>query len=418
MQTFSNISSKIYVNTQRIASKPAGNADRFNVLQVGDTPDLEELRAKQLADAQLVADSMELGQLNLAQPGSGVIFIPVVFYFHPDHLGSSTLITDNFGDPYQFFLNLPFGETFAEQRRSGTLNNPYKFNGKELDEETGLYYYGARYYNPRTSVWLSVDPIALWQPVQEVEHYIEGQHNGGYFNPKNMSVYGYTYQNPINYIDPNGKQIFVTHGTTQNTGKGVFSKNVLSEFKRITGNTYIDDKFSWKAPLLNNATNHRALAAKQLIKHVVSERNKLIKSGTISKDEPVTLLGYSHGGNVDIQAIDEISKQLGVKVNLITVSTPAYNSEESLKKSELAGLESPAEKTSIATHLHFVHRNDIVQSVAQGDKTYAPSSNHPVLNNIVDKYWVPIQGGIDSHTEFPRNQGFADYLKYVNSINK
>lgn len=338
--------------------------------------------------------------------------------FHPDHLGSSTLITDNFGDPYQFFLNLPFGETMVEQRRSGTFNNPYKFNGKELDEETGLYYYGARYYNPRTSVWLSVDPIALWQPVQEVEHYIEGQHNGGYFNPKNMSVYGYTYQNPINYIDPNGKQIFVTHGTTQNTGKGVFSKNVLSEFKRITGNTYIDDKFSWKAPLLNNATNHRALAAKQLIKHVVSERNKLIKSGTISKDEPVTLLGYSHGGNVDIQAIDEISKQLGVKVNLITVSTPAYNSEESLKKSELAGLESPAEKTSIATHLHFVHRNDIVQSVAQGDKTYAPSSNHPVLNNIVDKYWVPIQGGIDSHTEFPRNQGFADYLKYVNSINK
>src|SRR5690606_29133035 len=195
-----------YAGTQRIASKPAGNADRFNVLQVGDTPDLEELRAKQLADAQLVADSMELGQLNLAQPGSGVIFIPVVFYFHPDHLGSSTLITDNFGDPYQFFLNLPFGETFAEQRRSGSFDNPYKFNGKELDEETGLYYYGARYYNPRVSNRMSVDPIALWQPVQEVEHYIEGQHNDGYFNPKNMSVYGYTYQNPIIYVDPNGKQ--------------------------------------------------------------------------------------------------------------------------------------------------------------------------------------------------------------------
>src|SRR5690606_12602917 len=96
---------------------------------------------------------------------------------------------------------------------------PLKINNK-AHRQTGLYYYGARYYNPRTSVWLSVDPIALWQPVQEVEHYIEGQHNGGYFNPKNMSVYGYTYQNPINYIDPNGKQIFVTHGTTQNTGKG------------------------------------------------------------------------------------------------------------------------------------------------------------------------------------------------------
>jgi len=223
VQTFSNISSKIYVNTQRIASKPAGNADRFNVMQVGDTLNLEELRVKQLADAQFVADSMELGQLNLAQPESGIIIIPAVFYFHPDHLGSSTLITDNFGDPYQFFLNLPFGanerkshavflevcerSSMAEQRRSGSFNNSYKFNGKELDEETGLYYYGARYYNPRTSVWLSVDPIALWQPVQEVEHYIEGQHNGGYFNPKNMSVYGYTYQNPLRYIDPNGKQV-------------------------------------------------------------------------------------------------------------------------------------------------------------------------------------------------------------------
>src|SRR5690606_10142558 len=147
-----------YAGSQRIASKPAGNADRFNVMQVGDTLNLEELRAKQLADAQFVADSMELGQLNLAQPGSGIIIIPAVFYFHPDHLGSSTLITDNFGDPYQFFLNLPFGanerkshavflevcerSSMAEQRRSGSFDNPYKFNGKELDEETGLYYYG------------------------------------------------------------------------------------------------------------------------------------------------------------------------------------------------------------------------------------------------------------------------------------
>src|SRR5690554_5719692 len=171
-----------YAGSQRIASKPAGNADRFNVMQVGDTLNLEELRAKQLADAQFVADSMELGQLNLAQPGSGVIFIPVVFYFHPDHLGSSTLITDNFGEPYQFFLNLPFGETFAEQRRSGTFNNPYKFNGKELDEETGLYYYGARYYNPRTSVFISVDPLT----------------------EQTMTPYQYTYQNPVRYIDPTG----------------------------------------------------------------------------------------------------------------------------------------------------------------------------------------------------------------------
>ncbi len=72
---------------------------------------------------------------------------------------SNTFLTDNAGLPYQMFLNLPFGETMAEQKTSGYYNNAYKFNGKEQDAETGLYYYGARYYDPRSSVWLNVDPI-------------------------------------------------------------------------------------------------------------------------------------------------------------------------------------------------------------------------------------------------------------------
>src|SRR5690554_3560986 len=188
-------------------------------MQVGDTLNLEELRAKQLADAQLVADSMELGQLNLAQPESGIIIIPAVFYFHPDHLGSSTLITDNFGDPYQFFLNLPFGETFAEQRRSGSFNNPYKFNGKELDEETGLYYYGARYYNPRTSVFISVDPLT----------------------EQTMTPYQYTYQNPINLVDPTGMAADTPDDWIRDnkTGKITWNASVTSKNNTPEGFDYI-----------------------------------------------------------------------------------------------------------------------------------------------------------------------------------
>jgi RHS repeat-associated protein len=96
------------------------------------------------------------------------------------------------------------------EERNNTWNTPYLFNGKELDEETRLYYYGARYYNPRESVWLSIDPLSGYNPVFEVEHYIDGEHNGGVFNEKNLNVYGYCYQNPINYIDPDGKQIFIS----------------------------------------------------------------------------------------------------------------------------------------------------------------------------------------------------------------
>ena len=58
-----------------------------------------------------------------------------LYYYHPDHLGTSTALTDFNGNTYQFFLNLPFGETMAQQLGSNYYNSPYKFNGKELDEE-------------------------------------------------------------------------------------------------------------------------------------------------------------------------------------------------------------------------------------------------------------------------------------------
>jgi len=74
----------------------------------------------------------------------------------------------------------------AEQKGSGYFQNAFKFNGKELDDETGLYYYGARYYDPKTSIWLSVDPLAESSP--------------------NASPYNYCLNNPINMIDPDGRK--------------------------------------------------------------------------------------------------------------------------------------------------------------------------------------------------------------------
>ena len=69
-----------------------------------------------------------------------------------------------------------------------------------------MYYYGARYYNPRESVWLSADPLSGYNPNNETEHYIDGQHNGGVYNSFNLNTYGYCYQNPVKLVDPNGKQ--------------------------------------------------------------------------------------------------------------------------------------------------------------------------------------------------------------------
>ncbi|MCZ8296204.1 MAG: SpvB/TcaC N-terminal domain-containing protein [Flavobacterium sp.] len=109
-----------------------------------------------------------------------------MYYYHPDHLGTSTSLTDFNGNAYQFFLNLPFGETMAQQLGSNYYNSPYKFNGKELDEETGLYYYGARYYDPRISIFQSTDQMAEKYP--------------------NLNPYAYCFSNPINLIDPSGME--------------------------------------------------------------------------------------------------------------------------------------------------------------------------------------------------------------------
>jgi RHS repeat-associated protein len=79
---------------------------------------------------------------------------------------------------------LPWGQELAQQKVAGYAT-PYRFTSKELDSETGLYYYGSRYYDPMIGQFFGVDPLASsflgWSP------------------------YNYTLNNPINMIDPDGR---------------------------------------------------------------------------------------------------------------------------------------------------------------------------------------------------------------------
>jgi RHS repeat-associated protein len=105
------------------------------------------------------------------------------YFYHPDHLGNTSYITNRDGEVHQHFEYFPFGEFFVYEHQN-TDQSPYRFNGKFFDEETGLYDYGARYYDPQESRWLSMDPLAHKYP--------------------GWSPYNYTLQNPVNYIDPDG----------------------------------------------------------------------------------------------------------------------------------------------------------------------------------------------------------------------
>ena len=94
------------------------------------------------ADFKQYLEKTDLGQ-NVSVELREVYQSPDLYYLHGDHLGTATFVTNSQSQATQFFLNLPFGETMMEQM-DGSYDNPFKFNAKELDDDTGLYYYGAR----------------------------------------------------------------------------------------------------------------------------------------------------------------------------------------------------------------------------------------------------------------------------------
>lgn len=111
-----------------------------------------------------------------------------IYYYHPDHLGSATWITNSARVPVEFIHYMPFGELWYNQQASA-YNERFKFTGKERDEETGYDYFGARYYSSALPMWLSVDPLADKYP--------------------NISPYAYCEWNPIKFVDPDGRKIVV-----------------------------------------------------------------------------------------------------------------------------------------------------------------------------------------------------------------
>ncbi|MFV0554777.1 MAG: RHS repeat domain-containing protein [Mangrovibacterium sp.] len=116
-------------------------------------------------------------------PTTGDAYEKLQYYYHADHLGSASYITNLDGEVVQHIEYVPFGEVFIEERNN-VWNTPFLFNGKEYDSETGLYYYGARYYNARVSLWYGVDVLAEKYP--------------------SMSPYNYCSWNSIMKIDPDG----------------------------------------------------------------------------------------------------------------------------------------------------------------------------------------------------------------------
>ncbi len=222
-------------------------------------------------------------------------------------MGSTSYITTKNGSISQHVEYIAFGEVLFEEH-SSSFSSPYLFNGKELDRETNLSYYGARYLDMKTSLWLSLDPLATYNPIFEEEFYFDGDHNDGIYNAKNLNGYGYCYQSPISLIDPNGKQCyFMTPPTERLSGDQV---STTVDFMPGVGDAkgFLEGIIGYDAAGNELSTFDRALGmvflseirgAKKIIKTIdkVSDAAKLeskIAKGLIKAGEKFSATAYRH----------------------------------------------------------------------------------------------------------------------------
>ncbi|MEM5789372.1 MAG: RHS repeat-associated core domain-containing protein, partial [Syntrophobacteraceae bacterium] len=110
------------------------------------------------------------------------------FYYHPDHLGSLNVATNSDGEVSQIVTYYPYGEIRTNDlKNNNPIDLPHKFTGQEYDNETGLYYFVARYYDPAAGRFLTPDTIV--------------QSPG---DPQALNRYAYCRNNPLMYTDPTG----------------------------------------------------------------------------------------------------------------------------------------------------------------------------------------------------------------------
>src|SRR5690554_6086674 len=185
-----------YIGSERIASF-LGTKQSVGLYCTSETTLIPPMDAKVLEAGDALGDvfahfdkTFDLDTPYLYGSGTSVICGPTqitqgfgAYWYHPDHLGSSSYITNLNGEISQHMEYLPFGETLVEEHLNSN-NSPFKFNAKEFDSETGNYYYGARYYSPKYNLMLSVDPLYEMFP--------------------GISPYAYVLNNPIRYTDPTG----------------------------------------------------------------------------------------------------------------------------------------------------------------------------------------------------------------------
>ena len=204
------------------------NGERIiNKSELGETQYVSAnyiVRNKTVISKHVFAGNQRIASTVSMKNNCGTMTEQNTMYFHPDHLGSSSYVTDKKGNFFEMIEYLPYGETLYDE--AATVDKTeFRFTSKEQDAETGLYYYGARYYDAKLCKWISTDPI--------LEKYLNNIQKKKIIT-KDFDLYQYGHNNQINMIDPDGRKVKSTD-VTQN-------EKILTDINRAAGGGFYFDK--------------------------------------------------------------------------------------------------------------------------------------------------------------------------------
>ena len=272
-----HISKHYYMNTQRVATDISINyqgppppiapgapmsSDSTQSTGIGISASFED-------DLNKILQQFDAGDLSSSLSENGVAmekYYPnaasesesinrILYWYHPDYLGSVDLVTDRNGVAYEFFLYTPWGEDmYSYNSGTSSFTSPYRFNGKEKDPETGYGYYGARYYQSKFSVWMSVDPLAH----------------------ETLEPYVYTRNNPILMVDSDGRKPWpvgivkmINEHIGYNASKRsisiwlpedvIWGKDCITIFNDIVQNVLYDENQKVGSQIIGNNSTHSKL---------------------------------------------------------------------------------------------------------------------------------------------------------------
>ncbi|MEW6619284.1 MAG: RHS repeat-associated core domain-containing protein [bacterium] len=151
-----------------ISQTSLANGKAYEIVRV--VQKLESPPAEKVTITSKTSYAYGNGQLVAKLQEEPINSAPKIYYYHNDHLGSARVITDKDGKVVEQYFYYPFGG-------GGPVGGP-TFTGKELDD-SGLFYFGARYYDPALGRFITPDPIQA-----------AGQ-----------NLYVYCYNNPLGYVD-------------------------------------------------------------------------------------------------------------------------------------------------------------------------------------------------------------------------